>query len=388
MAKSSTLPGDLVTWFETSKLTLSWRLRSSSAACLSAEGWPGSQHHHGILPPPDSAAWEQERLSGPPRSWQGPQKQRSEQASQSKKACWVNVALGFEWDPGAERGCQVKTLETWSVKLWVCVVSRVQLFTTPWTVAHQASLSRGFSRQKYWSGLPFPPPGHLPDVGLNPRLLRLLYWQAGSLPLSHLGSRWMKSGLQLITALPWRRRGEPCLGWEDWWCLQWVWTTSCPAGDGKLPLFWCYCSRSGPSALRTLKKNCAQWLSFCLEDAPLAQGRPASVHLWQWITQFSSAQSQSCPILCDPMDCSTPGLPVHHQLPEFTQTHGHWVGDAIQPSHPLWSPSPPAFNLSHHQGLFKWVSSLHQVAKVLGLQFQNHHLLILNWPKKTQKLCI
>ena len=71
------------------------------------------------------------------------------------------------------------------------------------------------------------------------------------------------------------------------------------------------------------------------------------------------------------MDCSTPGLPVHHQLPEFTQTHGHWVGDAIQPSHPLSSPSPPAFNLSQHQSLFKWVSSSHQVAK--GLEFQLQH---------------
>ena len=65
------------------------------------------------------------------------------------------------------------------------------------------------------------------------------------------------------------------------------------------------------------------------------------------------------------MDCSKPGLPVHHQLPEFTQTHVHWVGDAIQSSHPLLSPSPPTFNLSQHQGLFKWVSSSHQGAKVL-----------------------
>ena len=65
------------------------------------------------------------------------------------------------------------------------------------------------------------------------------------------------------------------------------------------------------------------------------------------------------------MECSTPGLPVHHQLPEFTQTHVHWVSDAIQPSHPLSFPSPPTFNLSQHQGLFQWVSSSHQVAKVL-----------------------
>ena len=68
--------------------------------------------------------------------------------------------------------------------------------------------------------------------------------------------------------------------------------------------------------------------------------------------QFS-AVAQSCPTLCDPMNRSTPGLPVHHQLPEFTQTHVHRVGDAIQPSHPLSSPSPPAFNLSQHQGLFQ-----------------------------------
>ena len=86
--------------------------------------------------------------------------------------------------------------------------------------------------------------------------------------------------------------------------------------------------------------------------------------------QFSSV-AQSCPPLCDPMDCSTPGLPVHHQLPEFTQTHVHWVSDAIQPSHPLLSPSSPAFNLSQHQGLFKWVSSSHQAAKVLEFQFQH-----------------
>ena len=72
--------------------------------------------------------------------------------------------------------------------------------------------------------------------------------------------------------------------------------------------------------------------------------------------EFSSV-TQSCPTLCDPMDRSTPGPPVHHQLPEFTQTHVHRVGDAIQPSHRLSSPSPPALNLSEHQGLFQWVSS-------------------------------
>ena len=81
--------------------------------------------------------------------------------------------------------------------------------------------------------------------------------------------------------------------------------------------------------------------------------------------------AQSCPTLCNPMGCSTPDLPVHHQLPEFTQTHVHWVGDAIQPSHPLLSPSPPTFSLSQHQGLFQWVSSSHQVAKVFEFQLQH-----------------
>ena len=79
---------------------------------------------------------------------------------------------------------------------------------------------------------------------------------------------------------------------------------------------------------------------------------------------FSSV-AQLCLTLCDPMNHSTPGLPVHHQLPELTQTHVHWVGDAIQPSHPLSSPSPPAPNPSQQQDLFQWVNSLHEVAKVL-----------------------
>ena len=80
--------------------------------------------------------------------------------------------------------------------------------------------------------------------------------------------------------------------------------------------------------------------------------------------QFSSV-AQSCPTLCDPKDCSMPDLAVHHQLLELAQTHIHRVSDAIQPSHPLSFPSPPAFNLAQHQGLFKWVSSLHQAAKEL-----------------------
>ena len=98
--------------------------------------------------------------------------------------------------------------------------------------------------------------------------------------------------------------------------------------------------------------------------------------------QFSSV-AQLCLTLCDPMNRSTPGLPVHHQLLESTQTHVHWVGDAIQPSHPLSSPSPPAFILSQHQGLFQWVRSLHQVAKVLEFQLQHQSS---QWTPRTELL--
>ena len=83
------------------------------------------------------------------------------------------------------------------------------------------------------------------------------------------------------------------------------------------------------------------------------------------LVQFSSV-AQSCPTLCNPMDCSMLGFPVHHELPELTQTHVHWVGDAIQLFHPLSSPSSPALNLSQNRGLFQWVSSSHQVGHSIG----------------------
>ena len=100
---------------------------------------------------------------------------------------------------------------------------------------------------------------------------------------------------------------------------------------------------------------------------------------------YSSVQF-SCSVVsdsCDPMNCSTPGLPVHHQLPEFTQTHVHRVGDAIQPSHPLLSPSPAPYR-SQHQGLFQWVNSLLEVAKVLEFQLQ-HHCIYKFGPNKASE---
>ena len=112
--------------------------------------------------------------------------------------------------------------------------------------------------------------------------------------------------------------------------------------------------------------------SLCISPQP-----PMKLSLFQnnflkWVSsvQFTSV-AQSCLTLCDPMNCSTPGLPVHHQLPEFTQTQVNRIGDAIQPSHPLSSPSPPAPSPSQHQSLFQWVNSSHEVAKVLEFQLQH-----------------
>ena len=103
---------------------------------------------------------------------------------------------------------------------------------------------------------------------------------------------------------------------------------------------------------------------------------------WQEMFPFTVQFSSSVTSLCNPRN-RTPGLPVHHQLPEFTQTHVHWVRDAIQPSHPLSSPSPPAFNLSQHQGLFKSVNSSHEMAKVLEFQLQHQSF---QWTPRTDLL--
>ena len=117
------------------------------------------------------------------------------------------------------------------------------------------------------------------------------------------------------------------------------------------------CPRSGP------------WVRACWGESSwyLHPSRPREV----WAAFYCCSVAKSCPTRCDPVDCSTPGFPILHYLLEFAQTHVHWVGDAIQPSHPLSPPSPLVLNLPQHQGLFQWVSSSHQVAKVLALQLQH-----------------
>ena len=190
--------------------------------------------------------------------------------------------------------------------------SHVQLFATPWSIQ-----SLEFSRPEYWSGFPSPGDvpfsrrrsllqGIFPTQGLNPDLpnCRQILYQ-----LSHQGS--------------------PRI-------LEWVvYPFSRPSSQAR------------------------NWTGVsCFADR----------FFTSWATSLSilvSSVAQSCLTLCDPMNRSTPGLPVHHQLPEFTQTHVYRVGDAIQPS-PLSSPSPPAPNPFQHQGLFQWVNSSHEVAKVLN----------------------
>ena len=112
----------------------------------------------------------------------------------------------------------------------------------------------------------------------------------------------------------------------------------------------------------------------------LADSASRTLQGWRVFSQLVSSVAQSCPTLCDPMNRSTPGLPVHYKLPEFTQTHAHRVSDAIQPSHSLSSPSPLAPNPSQHQDLFQWVNSSHQVAKVLEFQLQHQSF---QWTPRT-----
>ena len=106
---------------------------------------------------------------------------------------------------------------------------------------------------------------------------------------------------------------------------------------------------------RKVEWNRHDWISGHGETRSLAL---PVVYVTNSCIRYPALVVQSCPALCDPMDCSTPGLPVLHYLPEFAQTHVHWVGDTIQPSHPLSPPFPPALHLSQHQGLFQWVDSV------------------------------
>ena len=160
---------------------------------------------------------------------------------------------------------------------------------------------------------------------------------------------------------------------------------------------WCYCL--GPLGLSPpgdALKHCAEcdsdlslWgvrslgvnTTFIIQCVSVASLTCSWVfNTWRCLLPQFSSVTQSCPTLCDAMDCSMPGFPILHYLPEFAKTHVHGVIDAIQPFHLLSIPSPPAFNLSQHKGLFQWVSSSYHVAKVLMLQLQYQSSLKLSNP--------
>ena len=147
------------------------------------------------------------------------------------------------------------------------------------------------------------------------------------------------------------------------WSRDWTWVS--PIVGRR---FYHLSHQGSPIVIEICAKSLQSGLTFCVRllcpwDFP-GKNTAMVCHLSDQIRSVA----QLCPTLCDPMNRSMPGLPVHHQLPEFTETYIHQVSDAIQPSHPPSSPSPPAFNPSQHQSLFQWVNSSHEVAKVLESQ--------------------
>ena len=222
----------------------------------------------------------------------------------------------------------------------VQLLSHVWLFATSWPAAHQASLSITNSRSllKLMSIESVIPSNHL-ILCPSPFSPTFKLSQHQSL------FQWVGFLYKVTKVLEFQLP----MNIQNWFPLGWIRWISCSTRDSQ---------ESSPTP--QFKSSNSLALSFLYSSALI------SIHS----VQFSSV-AQSCPTLCDPMNHSTPGLPVHHQLPEFTQTHVHRVGDAIQSSHPLSSPSLPVFNPSQHQGLFQWVNSLHQVVKVLELQLQH-----------------
>ena len=240
---------------------------------------------------------------------------------------------------------QARTLEwiaisfsnSWKWKVKVKSLSRVWLFATPWTATHQAPPSMGFSRQEYWSGVPM--------KQTNPLLLESRKAQD-------------TTGLHCESVLSGKTMGETVTSsrvlrdksrWGKW-----------AARTEKQLLHTCGEAGSlGPWGPETHPRNSSKGTCYRVKKTDTRQFLQTLPKLTD--VQFSSVQLR--PTLCNPMNRSTPGLPVHHQLPEFTQTHVHWVSDAIQPSHPLLAPSPPALNLSSIR------------------VFSNESTLRIRWPK-------
>ena len=277
-------------------------------------------------------------------------------------------------------------------KVTVCMfihglsLSCVWLFATLWTVVCQAPPFMWFSSPEYWSGLPCPIPRDSPNPGNKPMPSAL---QMHSLLLEPLGKlllpiRESNPGLPhnrqdtyhytndesfwIYPQTPdWHRAVQNFREYLDTLILTWYLFPL--SGNTTLP----YLHPEKPVCRSRSSSQNQTWSNELVPNRERSTSRlychPA--YLTDMQSQSVSSVTQPCLTLCNPIDCSTPGLPVYHQLLEFTQTHVHRVGDAIQPSYPLLSPSRLSFNLSQHQGLFKCISSSHQVAKVLEFQLQH-----------------
>ena len=199
---------------------------------------------------------------------------------------------------------------------------------TPWTGACQTPPPMRLFRQEYWSGLPFPSLGDLFTKEWN---LGISYCRQtlSSDPPRKSKVKVAQSHLTLCDPM-------------DYWVHEIL-------------------------QARILEGVTVVFFRGSCQPRDRMQVSPVAGRFFTSSVQFSSL-TQSCPTLCNPTNRSTPGLPLHHQLPEFTQTHIHQISDAIQPSHPLSSPSPPAPSPSQNQSLFQWVNSSHEVAKVLEFQ--------------------
>ena len=285
-------------------------------------------------------------------------------------------------------------------------ISHIRLFETLWTVTCQALLSTGLSRQEYWSRSSCPLPEYLPDSGsVDWKGCKLsLQVKFESCKLSLVWGKMRTAAWETDSSERLLQRGSggklvyKMLVKGKFNKMKCLCYKMFSAGHEELMSSW------KDSAFLDVKRykdwdheiSSSNYLNTCFCQIPWGtkcltspwcslrrywrsigfnphRGRWQMALFSHW--QCSSVQfgsvTQSSLTLCDPMDCSTSGFPVHHQLPGFTQTHVHRVSDAIQPSHPLSSPSPPALNLSQHQGLFQWVSSSYQVAKVLEFQLQH-----------------
>ena len=243
-----------------------------------------------------------------------------------------------------------------------------------------------FSRQESWSRLPFLSWGDLPNPGIKP-----------SSPALARGFLTAEPPRLYYSRLDYAKKKKPIYYRKSHWCIThspWhLLVRLSPWVSYLCPWQWPHISNLSSLLCHSnleIRNLDFLILGLILFHRDLSGSTRLSIYFqgfflhwpfpFHWVSLYLSfdcwcSVTESCLTLCDPMDCSTPSFPVLCYLPEFAQTHVHWVGDAIQPSHPLLSLSPPAFNLSQHHGLFQWVSSSCQVAKVLEflLQHQSFH---------------